>query len=483
MYIPTIGLEIHIEPNTESKMFCRCPNKREAAKPNQNVCPICLGHPGAMPVPNVEAIKSIIKLGLALNGQIAEYSHFDRKSYFYPDLPKNYQISQYEHPFVSGGVLNNIRITRIHLEEDAGKLIHASNGKTLVDYNRGGVPLIELVTEPDIKSGDEAVRFAKDLQSIIRYIGISNADMENGEMRLEANISVRKNESDKLGTKVEVKNLNSFKSMSDAINYELKRQEEVLESGGRIIQETRGWNVLKNESYSQRIKEGASDYRYLPEPDMPSFDLTDKEFIDIDLLRAGIPELPQAKVKRFISEYQISEDQASSLSENKEISGYFENTASEIIEDTSDWKETGRAKLFILAANYIVSDLKSILNSINGDLKSLKITPENMADLAILIAKGDLSSRMAKDILVEMAESGLDPRTIIETKGLKQVSDVDSIRLVVQEIINNNPVVVADYRKGKQNALQYLIGQSMAKLKGQGNPIVIKTILEEELNK
>ncbi len=478
-YIPTIGLEIHIEPKTKSKMFCGCPNESGETQPNKNTCPICLGHPGAMPVANIEAIKSVIKLGMALEGKIADKSIFDRKSYFYPDLPKGYQISQYEHPFVLGGELLGVKLRRIHLEEDAGKLVHGENGKTYVDFNRGGVALIELVTEPDVKDGDHAVRFAKELQLILRYLGISNADMEKGEMRLEANISIRPDGETKLGTKVEVKNLNSFKSLHDAIDFEIKRQEEAILNGERIIQETRGWDAIKNITFSQRSKEEAQDYRYLSEPDLPPIDLISGDLIDLASLRISIPELPESKRRRFVSEYNVTFDQSSLLVEDRKMAEYFEETVSEIM---SEIQHDAINRAIATAANYILTDLKAVLNNKGLTLEDNKATPENMADLASMIINNDITSRMAKDIMEDLVMTDMDPKMIMEKKGMKQVSDEGSILPIIKEVITNNEKVVADYKSGKTNAIQFLFGQAMKQLKGQGNPDVIRKILEEELN-
>ena len=477
-YIPTIGLEVHMELKTETKMFCRCPNVSDEKAPNQNVCPICLGHPGTMPVANIEAIKAILRLGTALGGEIPAESQFDRKSYFYPDLPKGYQISQYEHPFVKGGSLAGVKLRRVHLEEDAGKLMHSENGETLCDYNRAGVPLMELVTEPDIESGEEAVRFTKELQLVLRYLGISSADMEKGEMRLEANISVRPEGTEKLGTKVEVKNLNSFNFMAKAIDYEIERQTEALEKGERIIQETRGWDSIKNKTFSQRSKEEAHDYRYLPEPDLPPFDLTDKSFVDLDGIRASIPEMPWAKRERFSRELGITENAAASFAEDKQLAEYYEETASEIMGE--DVTEEEKKKTLTVAANYILADVRGAINQAGTDIGSFKgkVSPENMADLAILIAKGELSSRMAKDILAEMHKTGLDPRNIIAEKGIFQVTDEGAISEAIKEVLAENPKAVEDYKKGKENALQFLFGKTMAKLKGHGSPEVVKRVLE-----
>ncbi len=326
MFIPTIGLEIHAELKTNSKMFCSCKNDPEEKHPNVNVCPVCLAHPGPLPVANETAIISVIRLGFAIKGTIAERSHFDRKSYFYPDLPKGYQISQYEDPLVLGGTLKGIRITRVHLEEDTAKLVHSDDGvSSLVDYNRAGVPLMELVTEPDVKNADEAVAFARELQLILRYLGISDADMEKGQMRVEANISVRKSEGEGYGTKVEVKNINSFKAVHDAIEYELARQEKLITEGGKVSQETRGWDEKRGITESQRSKESAHDYRYFPEPDLPELDITR---FDIASIRDSIPELPEEKRERLVREYGLSRENAELLIEDKKMAEYFEESVS-----------------------------------------------------------------------------------------------------------------------------------------------------------
>ena len=480
-YIPTIGLEVHAELKTATKMFCRCPNISDEKSPNQNVCPICLGHPGTMPSANIEAIKAILKLGMALGGEIPTMSQFDRKSYFYPDLPKGYQISQYEHPFVKGGELAGIKLRRIHLEEDAGKLMHLPAGETLCDYNRAGVPLMELVTEPDIQSGEEAVKFTKELQLVLRYLGISSADMEKGEMRLEANISVRPANVSQLGVKVEVKNLNSFSFMIKAIDYEIKRQIEAIEKGESIIQETRGWDNTQSITFSQRSKEQAHDYRYLPEPDIPPFDLTDKSFINLDELRASIPEMPADKRRRFMKEFGVTEAAAVVFAEDRLLAEYYEETVSEIMAENITEAEKRRG--LQIAANYMIADMRGVINSIGINILAFKerVTAENMADLIILIIKGELSSRMAKDMLLEMYQSGLDPRKIIREKGIVQVTDEAIIIEAIKEVITANPKAVADYHKGKENAFQFLFGQTMLKLKGQGSPEVIRGSLKKRL--
>lgn len=482
MYEPTIGLEIHTELKTKTKMFCGCLNDPEEKHPNVNICPVCTGQPGALPTINKKAIESVLKLGMALNARLAETSKFDRKNYFYPDLPKGYQISQFDQPLVMGGELNGVRITRIHLEEDTARLAHAvDNDYSLVDFNRASVPLMELVTEPDIKSGEEAVKFAKELQLILRHLGISNADMEKGQMRVEVNISLCKNTdecglengSTQMGTKVEIKNLNSFKVVGDAVKYEIERQSELLEKDEKIIQETRGWDDIKKCTFSQRLKEESHDYRYFPEPDLPSMDLKSSAGgFDLEALRIEIPELPVDKRKRFMEEYGLSESQADGLVEERKMAKFFEESVSEF-----DAEE--KTKEIQLVFNYLVSDLRGLMVEQKITFDELKITPENFADLIVLISKGDLSSRMAKDILKEMSLTGLDPNKIIEQGGLKQISREDELKPILEEIIKENSEAVTNYKNGKETALQFLIGQAMAKLKGKGNPEALKKILKK----
>ncbi|RJQ24020.1 Asp-tRNA(Asn)/Glu-tRNA(Gln) amidotransferase subunit GatB [Candidatus Parcubacteria bacterium] len=475
MYIPTIGLEIHMIVKTKTKMFCSCPNSFEDGNPNINVCPVCLAHPGTIPVANEEAIRAVVRLGLALNGAIATTSHFDRKSYFYPDLPKGYQISQYDEPFVSHGMLHGIRITRVHLEEDAGRLLHDIAGKkadaTYVDYNRAGSPLMELVTEPDIKNADEAVAFAKELQRIVRYLGISDADMEKGQMRVEANISISK-KSGELGTKVEVKNINSFRAVHDAILFELQRQEEVLESGGTIHQETRGWNDVKRITESQRSKESAHDYRYFPEPDLAPIDLSSW---DIEGMKRGLPELPEAKRDRLVVQYGLSKDLVELLIDQPEWANYFENAVSELRTEEKDPN-------IVLLANYLTSDLKGLMNVKNVGFDQLKITPENFADLVRLVDDGKLSSRLAKDILVKMFETGEDPEVIMREGGIRVIGGEEELMPVIEEILSKNPKAIEDFKKGKMNSIQFLVGQGMARTKGQASPDILKVLFEKKLS-
>ncbi|MBI5079632.1 Asp-tRNA(Asn)/Glu-tRNA(Gln) amidotransferase subunit GatB [Candidatus Wolfebacteria bacterium] len=485
MYRPTIGLEIHVELKTKTKMFCGCLNNPDEKQPNINVCPVCLAHPGALPTINKKAVEAVLKLGLALDGKIPTDSKFDRKNYFYPDLPKGYQISQYDKPLVLGGKLNGVRLTRIHLEEDTARLLHSTqlpnypitqSSVSLVDFNRAGIPLMELVTEPEIKSGKEAVGFAKELQLILRYLEISDADMEKGHMRIEANLSLSADHN--LGTKVEVKNINSFRATEEAIDYEIKRQTEVLEKGEKVVQETRGWNENKKITVSQRLKEEAHDYRYFPEPDLPLLNLTE---FDFEKLKIEMPELPEQKRIRFSKEYGLSPEQAEILVVDRRLAEYFEESASELFSEISE--EKNKRENIQLLFNYLTSDLKGLLNEKGLSVGDLKISPENFTDLIVLIIKGELSSRLAKDVLREMAESGLDPRQIIKEKGMNQISDEKVIEQAVGEVIAQNGKAVEDYRKGKESAVQFLIGQSMKKSGGRANPQKIKEIIDRLLKR
>lgn len=479
-YIPTIGLEIHAELKTKSKMFCSSLNDPQEKHPNVNICPVCMGHPGTLPVANRAAIHLVQKVGLALNCTLALFSKFDRKNYFYPDLPKGYQISQYDLPFCKEGYLDiedkRIRITRIHLEEDAGRLIHPPGADhSLVDFNRAGVPLMELVTEPDITSGKEAMAFAKEFQTLLRYLAASDANMDKGQMRIEANISVRTKEQEKLGTKVEVKNINSFRSVERAIAFEIKRQSSLLESGDEVIQETRGWDDTKGETFSQRIKEDTHYYRYFPEPDLPPFRFTKEEF---EAMKSEIPELPWQRRERFKSEYGLGASAIEVFVQQKDIGEYFEKVVSELGIDTTPEQ---LPKLIKLASNYIISDLLGILQKASVVGEDFLITPENFAELVLLIEKGEISSPIAKQVLKEMFAKGGDPSQIIQERGLAQVSDTASIEKIAKEIIENNQKAVEDYKKGKENVLQFLVGQLMAKTKGTVHPDAARTILESIL--
>ncbi len=484
-YIPTIGLEVHAELKTRTKMFCDSPNDADEKHPNTNVCPVCLGHPGTLPVINKSAVEHVIKVGLALGGKIADISKFDRKNYFYPDLPKAYQISQYDQPLVQGGELLGVRLIRVHLEEDTGTLVHETRDQepetSLVDFNRAGVPLMELVTEPDIKSAGQAVAFGKELRLILRYLGVSDADMEKGHMRLEANVSLsdqRPETRDKLGTKVEVKNINSFKALGSAIEYEIKRQSELLEKGEKIKQETRGWDDIKQKTFSQRTKEEAHDYRYFPEPDLPPLEPT--KVFDIEDMKRHLSELPAQKRERFQKEFALSEKQAAALIDEKNLVDFFEAAASELAsEENKNAPEKSAEELLF---NYLTSDLVGLMNETETDFTELKITPQQFASLINLISGAKIMSRQAKEILRKMFETGEHPEEILAKEGLETVSDEGAVRIMILEVIKENPQAVADFKKGKSASLQFLVGKSMAKLRGRGNPEMIRKILEEELS-
>jgi len=481
-YKPTIGLEIHVELKTKSKMFCGCVNDPLEKSPNINICPVCVGHPGTLPVINKEAVKKVLQLGMALESKIPLKSKFDRKNYFYPDLPKGYQISQYDEPLCVGGFLGikgkKINLTRIHLEEDTARLIHSEkNNSSLVDFNRSGVPLMELVTEPDIENGKDATDFAKELQIILRYLEISDADMEKGQMRVEANISISKDK--ELGTKVEIKNLNSFRAVEEAVDFEIKRQEEVLESGKKVFQETRGWNEFKKETFSQRSKEEAHDYRYFPEPDLPPLDFSDPDFIDLDFIKRSLSELPQQKRERLAKDYALKEEQIEFLIGDKELAEFFERTVSELLADNGQEKREEKIQLVF---NYFSSDLQGLLKAESGDIKDLKITPENFADFVLMISSGEISSRIAKDLLKEMYISGLDPRQIMKDKGMSQIFDEGELANAIEEVISENPKATEDYKKKGEATLQFLIGQAMKKLKGRGNPQSLKDLFKAKLD-
>ena len=480
-YKTVIGLEIHIELNTKSKMFCSCLNDSGERKANFNICPVCTAQPGTLPVINQEAINKVIKTGLALNCKIPEYSKFDRKNYFYPDLPKGYQISQYDKPLCLDGFLEidgkKVRIRRVHLEEDTGRLIHPiGEDYSLVDFNRAGVPLMELVTEPDIDSAKEAKIFAEELHRIFHYLDISDADMEKGEMRVEVNLSLGKKKGE-LGTKVEIKNLNSFRSVERSIDYEIKRQAEALDKGEKIIQETRGWDDAKGITVSQREKEEAHDYRYFPEPDLPLLHFK-KE--DIDRIRAEIPELPQQKRERFKKEFGLDEEFIEIFVREKDLGEYFEKVVSEF--------ESGLTKkkildLIKLSSNYLITDLQGLLEGESVSSSEFLITPENFAEFIELVYNGDISSKIAKMVLEEMFKTGGDPSDIIRDKGLTQISDESEIEKVIKEVLSKNLKVVEDYKKGKETVAQYLIGQIMTQTKGKADPKVTSKLLKQILTK
>ncbi|MBM4177233.1 Asp-tRNA(Asn)/Glu-tRNA(Gln) amidotransferase subunit GatB [Candidatus Gribaldobacteria bacterium] len=472
MLYPTIGLEIHIELKTKSKMFCSCKNDSTETKPNQNICPVCTAQPGVLPIANEKAIRNLLKTALALNCEIRNYNIFERKNYFYPDLPKGYQISQYKLPMSKNGWLEisntKIGIERIHLEEDTGRLLHEGfEDYSLVDLNRAGVPLMELVTLPDIHSVESAREFVEELQLLLRYLDVSSANMEKGEMRVEVNISLAKQGDKKLGTKVEIKNLNSIKSVEKAIEYEIKRQSDVLERGEKIVQETRGWHDTKQITFSQRSKESAHDYRYFPDPDLLPLYFEEKYLQEI---KAEIPELPQQKRNRFQREFELSLKEANLYTTQRDLGNFFEKVVSEL-----DKKEQIK-----LASNYISSDLQALLKEKNY-IDRVYVTPENFAELIGLIDKGEISSKIAKDLLKEMFLTGSDPSQLIEQKGLKQIGDSQELEKLALEVIKQNQQPANDYKAGKEASLQFLVGCMMKETKGRANPQLAQDVLKKLL--
>lgn len=469
-YITTIGLEVHAELHTNSKMWCGCKNEPLSPIPNSNICEVCMAHPGTLPVPNHDAIQKVITVGLAINANIADFTEFDRKNYFYPDIPKGYQLSQYKYPIVSGGSINGVQITRIHLEEDTAKSSH-EHGKTLVDYNRAGVPLMELVTEPVIHSAQEAGDFARELQKILRYVGASEANMEMGQMRVEANISVSKDKN-VFGTKCEVKNLNSFRSVEEAIKYEVERHISLIESGEKVLQETRGWDETKQETFSQRKKENAHDYRYFPDPDLTKLYLS--ELFDLEALKKTLPELPQKKKERFLSSYNLKEETIDILIESPFLASYFDEVV------------TGKNASFAgLVANYITADILGLLKKENKALTEENLpTVQSLIALITMITEGELSSRGAKDILpFIIGQVACDVKILAEEKGLIQKNDTETLKQILREVLEENPTQLAEYKAGKESMFMYFIGQAMKKSKGSGNPQLFQELLKELVSK
>lgn len=475
-YYPTIGLEIHAELKTQTKMFCDCLNNPDEEKPNVNVCPVCMAHPGTLPVANKKAIESVIKVGLALDANIADFTEFDRKNYFYPDIPKGFQISQYKYPIVSGGKLADFDITRVHLEEDTANSKHDRGDFSLVDFNRAGVPLMELVTEPktfdasDDVAAKSASNFAKELQLILWYLGVSEANMEKGEMRVEANISIS-DDIKKLGTKVEVKNLNSFKSVEKAIKFELDRMLELLKAGkeSEIVQETRGWDEKGQKTFSQRKKESSHDYRYFPEPDLPKMKLQDKETgFDLEKMKSELPELPVAKRARYTNDFGIKAEDIESYINDFELGNWFEKVA-EILNNKEKIKT---------ASNYITSDYLGLKkNDSNTKLPDFK----NFAELISMLSENKISSRVAKDILAMIVLNDESPMKIATEKDLIQKNDEGAIKSIVEKIISENPEVVATYKAGKENAIMSLVGKVIKESKGSANPQMVIKLLKKLL--
>jgi len=504
-YLPTIGLEIHAELKTGTKMFCDSKNDPDEKVPNVNICPICMGYPGTLPVINKEAVRHVLRMGEALGGEIADFTEFDRKNYFYPDIPKGYQISQYKYPLVRGGKLNNVSITRVHLEEDTARSQHMSqinadinprisadnprDSASLLDFNRAGVPLMELVTEPVIHSAEEASAFAKELQLLLQYLGAGDANMEKGEMRVEANVSVSERprtnadltqtdaeRSSSLGVKVEIKNLNSFRAVEKAIAYETRRHIELLEKGEKVIQETRGWDEVKEITFSQRTKEESHDYRYFPDPDLPKLSIQKIDSLHSEAIKTSLPELPWNKRTKYIKVMGIKAEDAEFFVINRNWGMYFDSIAGDLNKSE-----------FQLAANYITSDLAGLVRSDSSvkdetEVNLLdKVAIPDFAELIKMIIGKKISSRGAKDILKKLYEGEEGARRIAEVNDLIQKSDDAALITIVNKIIADNQKVVADYKEGKEAALQYLIGQGMKASKGSANPELLKKIFTEKL--
>lgn len=474
-YEVIIGLEVHAELSTKTKIFCSCPTEF-GAEPNTHVCPICMAMPGTLPVLNEKVVEYAVKAGLATNCEISRDSKNDRKNYFYPDLPKAYQISQYDKPLCEHGYVEidteegkkKIRLTRIHIEEDAGKLNHDEfSGGSLVDLNRAGVPLIEIVSEPDIRSSEEAESYLRKLKSILEYIEVSDCKMQEGSLRADVNVSVRKKGDTKLGTRTEMKNMNSFRSITRAIEYEVDRQIDVIEDGGKVEQETLRWDEVSGKTFSMRDKEDAQDYRYFPDPDLVAIKLSEEY---IENIKKTLPELPESRKQRYLEEYKLSEKDANIITASKYLSDLFEG-ATKICNNPK------------AVNNWIISDISRILNETEMDPIEIPFDSKQLAKLIILIDKGTISSKLAKKVLVEMFEHPRDPEDIIDEKGWVQISDEGAIKDVVLKILEANPQSVSDYKGGKDKALGYLVGQAMKETRGKANPQMLNKMFLEELKK
>lgn len=472
-----IGLEIHAELKTRTKIFCSC-STEFGAKPNENTCPICLGMPGTLPVLNEEVVNLAIKAGKAVNCTINNYNKMDRKNYFYPDLTKNYQTSQYDLPICTNGLVKfnyegkevSVRINRIHIEEDAGKLIHLEDEPiSLIDYNRAGVPLIEIVTDPDLRSPGEAATFMRELKGILEYSEVSDCRMEQGSIRCDANISIRPYGQEEYGTKVEIKNINSFREVQKALEKEEERQKELYQFGKqyKIKQETRRWDASKGKTISMRSKEESQDYRYFPEPDLTSIIITKEKVNEIE---KTLPEMPIQKRVRFVEEYKISEKDASILVGNKTLAKFYEDVVT----------LGGNPRI---VCNYILGDLLRLLNTKNMKPEDIKISHKNFVDLIKIIESGKISNTVGKEVFKEMFNSDKNPNVIIEEKGLVQISCKDEVKKIVDEVLNNNPKSIEDFKAGRNKAIGYLMGQVMKLSKGKVNPSIAKQILEDKLNK
>lgn len=472
-YEAVIGLEAHVQLATKSKAFCGC-STNFGQKPNSSTCPVCLGFPGVLPVLNRDAFRSAIKVAIALTCDIQSFVKFDRKQYYYPDLPKNYQISQYDKPLAFKGRVNidtdggkTIGITRVHLEEDAGKLLHDQDkSSSVVDYNRAGIPLLEIVTEPDINTPEEAYEYLTTLKSILLYLEVSDCNMEEGSLRCDANISVRLRGEKKLGVKSELKNMNSFKAVRSALQYEIERQMDLLENGKKVIQETRLWDTDKGVTEVMRTKEETHDYRYFPEPDLVPFHISESEVLEIT---RTIPEMPKARKERFLKEYGLSDKEASILIADKKIADFFEETL----------KFSNKPKT---VSNWITGDIMSELNQKNLSIKDFGLTPKMLAELIDLIDNNTISGKMAKELMRECAEKKVMPKEIVSEKGLKQISDESELERIIETVVGENAKSVSDYKNGKENAMMFLVGQVMRYTKGKANPGVVNKMLKEKLN-
>jgi len=476
---PVIGLEIHAELQTRSKMFCPCPVvDSTVAEPNRYVCPVCAGMPGTLPVPNQRAIEWTILTGLALNCTIAEYSLFYRKNYFYPDLPAEYQRSMYDYPLCLNGWLEieapagpkRVRIRRVHIEEDTGKLIHVG-GATLVDFNRAGVPLMEIVTEPDMNSVEEVKAFATALRALLRYLGVNSGDMEKGVIRFEANVSVRPRGETRLGTRTEIKNLNSFRALVRAVDYEIRRQIEILRSGGTVVQETMGWDESRGVTVPQRGKEYAHDYRYFPEPDIPPLVIA-REWVEA--LRAQLPELPQARLERFVRDYALSRYEAALLTEDHRVADYFEQAVALAVQGEPALEPR-------TLAGWITGELFRLMNEAHLEIHEIRVPPEALVDLARMVQRGEINLNTGKWVLREAFESGEAPRRIVAAKGLTQIRDVAALREIVQQILDAHPKEVESYLKGKEGVLKWFVGQVMRATRGQADPQRVNELVREAL--
>lgn len=483
-YEAVIGLETHCQLNTKTKIFCNCSTKFDSP-PNTNICPICMGYPGVLPVLNEEVLNSAIKLGLALNAKIANHSKFDRKQYFYPDLPKNYQISQYDLPIVENGEIEielydkktkqvtkkKIGITRAHMEEDAGKLVHAGSDRlsgsthSLVDFNRAGIPLLEIVSEPDLRTGQEAAEYAQELRRIIRYLGIGDGNMQEGSLRCDVNISVRPVGQKEFGTKVEIKNMNSFSAIQKAIEYEIDRQIEAVENGEKIYQETRLWEEGSQRTISMRSKEGSSDYRYFPEPDLPAIEVSESL---LEECKSKLPELPSQKRYRYENELGLSAYDTRVLTDDREVAEYFEKA----ISNNANPK---------LVANWITQDIAAYLNNNKLTITEIALTPESLAELVNIIEKGTISNKIGKDILPELLEKGGSAKEIIKSKGLEQISDPAVIEKIIDEVMAANPDELEKFRGGKTKLKGFFVGQVLKKSGGKADPKLTNQLLAKKL--